>query len=64
MTKVAIMPVPDEHGHVYFDAVAGERRVRDITAGAALDAMNEQLGADESTIIIILQNIHPNAHGN
>ncbi|QQZ30889.1 hypothetical protein HMY34_06150 [Thiothrix subterranea] len=59
MTKVAIMPVPDGHGHVYFDAVAGERRARGMTAGAALDAMNEQLKSDESAAIIVLQNFRP-----
>lgn len=59
MTKVAIMPVADEHGHVYFSAVAGDRQTRGVTAGAALDAMNEQLAGDTEAAIIVLQNYRP-----
>ena len=59
MTKVAIMPVLDGQGHIYFDAVAGDRRARGMTAGAALDAMNEQLMPDEGAAIIVLQNFRP-----
>lgn len=64
MTKVAITPVPDEHGHVYFDAIAGERHAKGRTAGAALDAMNEQLENTGDSTIIVLQNFTPDTFFN
>lgn len=55
MTRVAILPVPDEQGKVSYHAVAGERRSEGGTAGEALDALSKQIPEDESTWVIVQQ---------
>lgn len=59
MTRVAISPVQSDSGHTFFNAVAGNKYTKGRTAGEALDALNEQLGEDEGTTLIIVQNYRP-----
>jgi hypothetical protein len=59
MTKVAISPVQAVNGHVFFNAIAGERHTKGKTAGEALDALNEQLSDEGKGTVIIVQNYQP-----
>ncbi len=58
MTKVAILPVTTQ-GHRSYHAIAGAKQSSGATAGAALDALNAQLSADESGTLIIVQSLRP-----
>lgn len=55
MTKVAILPIPTEHGERSYRAIAGEKHAQGKTAGEALDALTAQLSADEASTLIIVQ---------
>jgi hypothetical protein len=56
MTSVAIHPVTDPEGEVFYQAVAGERRSEGRTAGEALDALAAQLPQEEAgTVIVVLR---------
>jgi len=59
MTNVAIMPVPTEQGDLSYRAVAGERHAQGKTAGEALDALTDQLSADETSTMVIVQSLRP-----
>ena len=59
MTKVAILPIPAEHGACSYRAIAGERHAQGKTAGEALDALTAQLSADEASTLIIVQSLRP-----
>lgn len=62
MTKVAILPVPDEKGAITYRALAGERNGQGRTAGEALDALTSQLPEEESGPVVILVGRKPDAY--
>lgn len=55
MTKVTILPVPDEHGDVSYHALAGDKQSEGKTAGEALDSLTTQVPEDETGTLIIIQ---------
>jgi hypothetical protein len=59
MTKVAILPIPTEQGHLSYHAIAGPKHAEGKTAGEALDALTAQLSADEASTLIIVQSLRP-----
>ena len=59
MTKVAILPIPNEQGTLSYRAIAGEKHAQGKTAGEALDALTAQLSADEASTLIIVQSLPP-----
>jgi|SRR5436853_3057556 len=59
MTKVAILPVTTDQGHVSYRAVAGVKHSSGMTPGAALDALTAQLSADETSTLVIVQSLRP-----
>ncbi|MBM4045527.1 MAG: hypothetical protein FJ279_10465 [Planctomycetes bacterium] len=59
MTRVAILPVPAEAGHVSYRAVAGDKHSQGKTAGEALDALAAQLPEDEVSTLIVVQSLRP-----
>ena len=59
MTKVAILPIPTEHGEPSYCAIAGVKHAQGKTAGEALDALTAQLSADETSTLVIVQSLRP-----
>ncbi|MCU0493414.1 MAG: hypothetical protein MUD01_17645 [Chloroflexaceae bacterium] len=59
MTKVAILPVTTHKGNTSYHAIAGKKQSAGTTAGAALDALTEQLPADEASTLVIVQMFRP-----
>ena len=59
MTRVAILPIPTEQGHLSYHAIAGPKHAEGKTAGEALDALTAQLSADEASTLVIVQSLHP-----
>ena len=59
MTKIAILPIAGDQGEVHYCAVANGKHSQGATAGAALDAITEQLTPEESGTLIIVQNQQP-----
>lgn len=59
MTKVAILPIPTEQGHLSYHAVAGAKHAEGKTAGEALDALTALLSADEASTLVIVQSLRP-----
>lgn len=59
MTKVAIVPVTTDQGSTSYHAIAGDKQSAGATAGAALDALTEQLSADETSTFVVVQNFRP-----
>lgn len=59
MTKVAILPLPTEHGEPCYSAIAGASHAEGKTAGEALDALTAQLSADETSTLVIVQSRRP-----
>jgi hypothetical protein len=59
MTKVAILPEPTDLGRIAYRAIAGERQSVGETAGEALDALTALLPADETGMLVIVQNLRP-----
>ena len=59
MTKVAILPIPTEHGELSYCAIAGAKHAQGKTAGEALDALTAQLSADETSTLVIVQSRRP-----
>jgi hypothetical protein len=59
MTKVAILPIPNERGDLSYHAIAGAKHAEGKTAGEALDALTAQLSADEASTLIIVQSLRP-----
>lgn len=59
MTRVAILPIPAEQGDIFYRAVAGDKHAQGKSAGEALDALTEQLSADETSTLIIVQSLRP-----
>lgn len=60
MTRVAILPIPTEHGTTY-SAVAGDKHSLGATAGAALDALTAQLTPEDANTLVIIQKRQPDA---
>ena len=56
MTNVSIFPEPSAQGELEYRAFAAGRQAIARTAGAALDALMEQLPADEAGTLVIVQN--------
>ncbi|MEZ4728178.1 MAG: hypothetical protein R3E79_13685 [Caldilineaceae bacterium] len=61
MTKVMIVPVPAATGRTSYLAVAGDKQSVGDTAGAALDALTDQLEGEETGTLVILQTMRPDA---
>jgi hypothetical protein len=59
MTKVAIFPVPSEHGTVTYFAMGNDKRSHGATAGEALDALTQQLTEHETGTIVVIQSQRP-----
>jgi len=59
MTTVTILPVPNQKGNHSYFAIAGEKQSFGRTAGAALDALTQQLTERESGTLVIIQNQLP-----
>jgi hypothetical protein len=59
VTKIAILPIPTEQGALSYRAIAGEKHAQGKTAGEALDALTAQLSVDETSTLIIVQNLRP-----
>ena len=59
MTSVSILAVPTENGDLCYCGVAGDKRSRGRTAGEALDALAEQLSADEASTLVVVQSPRP-----
>lgn len=59
MTKVAILPIPTQQGDPSYRAIAGEKHAQGRSAGEALDALTEQLSADEASTLVIVQSRRP-----
>ena len=62
MAKVAILPIPTEQGGISYHAVAGNKQSQGKTAGEALDALTAQLSEDESSTLVIVQNLRPDSY--
>lgn len=59
MTRVSILPVPDETGAISYRAVAGPKHSQGHTAGEALDALTAQFSKEEAGMFVVVQNLHP-----
>jgi hypothetical protein len=59
MTKVAIMPEPDQSGEVTYRAIAGRQQSTGKTAGEALDALASALPPDKAPTLVIVQHQSP-----
>lgn len=55
MTKVAILPVTTNQGSTSYHAISGRTQSEGTTAGAALDALTEQLSAQETNTLVLVQ---------
>lgn len=62
MTKIAIVSVPSAKGHASYRAIAGRNQSQGKTAGEALDALTRQLSADESGMMVVVQNFRPDRY--
>lgn len=62
MTKIAIVSVPSAKGHASYRAIAGRNQSQGKTAGQALDALTRQLSADESGMMVVVQNFRPDRY--
>ena len=59
MTKVMILPVALTTGQTSYLAVAGDKQSIGKTAGEALDALTTQLDDEQTSTLVILQNMRP-----
>ena len=59
MTKVMILPVALTTGRTSYLAVAGDKQSFGNTAGEALDALTTQLDDEQTSTLVILQNMRP-----
>ena len=62
MTTVTILPVPTKKGKRSYFAISGEKQSVGQTAGAALDALTQQLPERESNTVVIIQNQLPDEY--
>jgi hypothetical protein len=56
MTTVEILPIYDASGNKSYRAVAGDKQSIGKTAGQALDALTAELGENEFSALLLLQN--------
>jgi hypothetical protein len=61
MTRVTILPVPTKSGKPSYFAVAGDKQSFGKSAGEALDALTEQLDEEQSSTLVIVQHLQPDA---
>ncbi len=61
MTTVAILPVPTSSGTVSYHALSGAKQSQGRTAGAALDALADQLDDDDKDRLVVVQHQKPDA---
>ncbi len=61
MTKVAILSEPTGRGETIYRAIAGQRQSVGKTAGEALDSLTALLPIDETSTLVIVQNLRPDA---
>lgn len=59
MTTVTIFPVPTQKGTRSYFAMAGKKQSFGKTAGAALDALTQQLSEREAGTLVIIQKQFP-----
>ena len=59
MTTVAILPTSDANGDRIYQAIAGDKHSIGKTAGEALDALTAQIGSDEFSTLMVIQNFRP-----
>ena len=59
MTKVAILPEPTQIGGITYRAISGEQQSVGKTAGEALDALTALLPGNETSMLVIVQNLRP-----
>ena len=59
MTTVAILPTSDANGDRIYQAITGDKRSIGKTAGEALDALTAQIGSDEFSTLMVIQNFRP-----
>lgn len=62
MMKVAILPIPADHGILSYRAVAGTTTASGMTPGAALDALTAQFTADETSTLVVVQSLRPDRY--
>ena len=55
MTNIAILPVTTDQGSTSYHAISGSKQSAGATAGAALDALTEQLSAQETSTLVLVQ---------
>jgi uncharacterized protein (DUF1810 family) len=61
MTRVTILPIPTTSGRPAYFAVAGDKQSFGNSAGEALDALTEQLAEEQTSTLIIIQQLQPDA---
>ena len=59
MTTIAIVPEQADATGITWRAVAGKRASTGKTAGEALDALTTQLSDDETSTLVIVQQLRP-----
>jgi hypothetical protein len=61
MTAITILPEKIGAGETTYRAVAGKRESVGRSAGEALDALTSQLSEDEAGMLVVIQNLRPDA---
>ena len=61
MTAITILPEKLGAAETIYRALAGERESVGRSAGEALDALTSQLSDDESGMLVVIQNLRPDA---
>lgn len=61
MSSVHIFPVVDPSGATTYRAIAESAQGEGATAGQALDAVRGRLPADESSTLVVVQSLQPDA---
>lgn len=59
MTRVAILPVPTLAGDIAYHALSGGKHSQGKTAGEALDALAAQLPEEDTSTLVVVQNLRP-----
>lgn len=61
MTAITILPEKISTVETRYRALAGERESVGRSVGEALDALTSQLSADEAGMLVVIQNLRPDA---
>jgi uncharacterized protein HemY len=61
MTRVTILPIPTTSGRPTYFAIAGDKQSFGNSAGEALDALTEQLAEEQTSTLVIVQQLQPDA---